>query len=90
MIHWNEHLQAKVYGLKDALCGSLEHTAASTLRFFFMFFCLFWVLVVGLIFFFNLLNFGFGEERLREQRTEARGQEMTGIWMHDGKSTKNQ
>lgn len=37
MTHGNEHLQVKMCGLKGALCDSLWHTTASTVRLFFRF-----------------------------------------------------
>lgn len=34
MIHCNEHIQIKIYGLRGTLCDSLGHTTASKVRFF--------------------------------------------------------
>lgn len=85
MTQCNEYLQVKMYELKGILCDSLDQTTASMLRFLLFFFVLFWFLVL----FLNFVLFWEGKGCKGRGQKQGNG-EMSGIAMHNVKSTKNQ
>lgn len=55
MSHGSEHLEVKKKGPKGELCGSMDHTTASKVRFFLFFFFFFFILLCLYVFHFVLV-----------------------------------